>query len=226
MYQPSPGGQSSCSSEPSPLGSATNNDSGVEMAANSGGSLGDLSALDDLPSVEPLSWGGGSAGGVAVAVAGPHFLKQLSTCQRLEHLKREKLKTVRDSCHWAGEPAPPVLGTKLPPIPATGESLIRKTTSRFLLTLVIGDDRLIQGLGPQGPSWRKHKVQRPSRLPVCLIPALEKPCWKTFRNAATALPAPSARPTPSAAAPRASPRATRADAPARPPSSAPTAPAT
>ncbi|XP_029696655.1 zinc finger protein GLI2-like isoform X2 [Takifugu rubripes] len=123
MYQPSPGGQSSCSSEPSPLGSAPNNDSGVEMAANSGGSLGDLSTLDDLHFVEALSCVG-SAGGVTVA--GPHFLKQLSTCQRLEHLKRETLKTVRDSCHWTGEPTAPVLGTKLPPIPATG-SLLEKT---------------------------------------------------------------------------------------------------
>lgn len=86
------------------------------MAANSGGSLGDLSALDDLPFLEPLGCGE-SAGGVAVA--GSHFLKQLSTCQRLERLKREKLKTVRDS--WTGETSPPGLGTKLPPIPATGE---------------------------------------------------------------------------------------------------------
>lgn len=118
MYQPSPGGQSSCSSEPSPLGSAPNNDSGVEMAVNSGGSLGDLSTLDDLHFVEALNCVE-SAGGVTVA--GPHFLKQLSTCQRLEHLKREKLKTVRDSCHWTGELTAPVLGTKLPPIPAAGE---------------------------------------------------------------------------------------------------------
>uniref|UniRef100_A0A8C5DFX4 Zinc finger protein GLI2-like n=1 Tax=Gouania willdenowi TaxID=441366 RepID=A0A8C5DFX4_GOUWI len=48
-YESSPGGHSSCCSQPSPLGSATNNDSGVEMAAHSGGSLGDLSAVDDLP---------------------------------------------------------------------------------------------------------------------------------------------------------------------------------
>lgn len=88
------------------------------MAVTSGGSLGDLSALDDLHFVEPLSCVE-SAGGVAVT--GPHFLKQLSTCQRLEHLKRAKLKAVRDSCHWTGEPTAPVLDTKLPPIPATGE---------------------------------------------------------------------------------------------------------
>ncbi|XP_049919747.1 zinc finger protein GLI2-like isoform X2 [Epinephelus moara] len=120
MYQSSPGGQSSCSSEPSPLGSATNNDSGVETAAHSGGSLGDLSTLDDLPFVESLSCED-SAGGVAVV--GLHLRKQFGTSQRLEHLKKEKLKTVRDSCRWASNTTPAVLGTKLPPIPASGSLL-------------------------------------------------------------------------------------------------------
>ncbi|XP_072235279.1 zinc finger protein GLI2-like [Leuresthes tenuis] len=118
MYQSSPGGQSSCSSEPSPLG--TNNDSGVETAAHSGGSLGDLSTLDDLPFVESLGFEDSSGGVVAV---GLYHRKQLSTSQRLEHLKQEKLKTVRDSCRWASYPTPPVLGTKLPPIPTSGSLL-------------------------------------------------------------------------------------------------------
>ncbi|KAM7375549.1 hypothetical protein PAMA_014587 [Pampus argenteus] len=118
MYQSSPGGQSSCSSEPSPLGSATNNDSGVEMAAHSGGSLGDLSTLDDLPFVESFGFED-SLGGVAAV--GLHFRKQLG--QRLEYLKKEKLKTVRDSCRWATNPTPLALGTKLPPIPASGSLL-------------------------------------------------------------------------------------------------------
>ncbi|XP_069020302.1 zinc finger protein GLI2-like [Embiotoca jacksoni] len=120
MHQSSPGGQSSCSSEPSPLGSATNNDSGVETAVHSGGSLGDLSALDDLPFVESLGFEDSGGG---VAALGLHFRKQLSTSHRLEHLKKEKLKTVRDSCRWANNPTPPVLGTKLPPIPAHGSLL-------------------------------------------------------------------------------------------------------
>ncbi|CAG00860.1 unnamed protein product, partial [Tetraodon nigroviridis] len=106
-----------------PLGSAANHDSGVEMAVTSGGSLGGLSTPDELPLLEPPSCGE-SAGGVAVA--GAHFLKQLGTCQRLEHLKREKLKTVGDSYCWSGEPAPPVLGTKLPPVAAPG-SLLEET---------------------------------------------------------------------------------------------------
>uniref|UniRef100_A0A668AGW3 C2H2-type domain-containing protein n=1 Tax=Myripristis murdjan TaxID=586833 RepID=A0A668AGW3_9TELE len=120
MYQSSPGGQSSCSSEPSPLGSAANNDSGVEMAAHSGGSLGDLTTLDDLPLVDSVGYGGSPSG---VVVAGLHLRKQLSTSQRLEHLKKEKLKTVRDSCQWASNPTPLSHGTMLPPIPASGSLL-------------------------------------------------------------------------------------------------------
>ncbi|KAG7267904.1 hypothetical protein CRUP_015587 [Coryphaenoides rupestris] len=58
--QPSPGGQSSCSSERSPLGSANNNDSGVEMNLNAAGSLEDLTALED-----GVAGGGGGGGGEA-----------------------------------------------------------------------------------------------------------------------------------------------------------------
>lgn len=88
------------------------------MAAHSGGSLGDLTTLDDLPFVESLGCEDSTGG---VAVAGLYFRKQLGTSQRLEHLKKEKLKTVRDSCRWASNPTPLVTGTKLPPIPASGE---------------------------------------------------------------------------------------------------------
>lgn len=89
------------------------------MAAHSGGSLGDLSTLDDLPFVESFGFDDSRGG---IAAVGLHIRKQLGTCQRLEHLKKEKLKTVRDSCRWATNPTPLALGTKLPPIPASGES--------------------------------------------------------------------------------------------------------
>ncbi|KAI4902572.1 hypothetical protein NFI96_033932, partial [Prochilodus magdalenae] len=116
MYQSSPGGQSSCSSEPSPLGSTTNNDSGVEMAMHSGGSLGDLSALDDPPVVDSTGSPGGSAG------VGLQLRKNRGGLLQLEHIKKEKLKTVRESCSWANT-APQVRNTKLPPIPAVGSLL-------------------------------------------------------------------------------------------------------
>lgn len=88
------------------------------MAAHSGGSLGDLSTLDDLPFVESLGFEDSTSG---VAVVGLQLRKQLSCSQRLEYLKKEKLKMVRDSCRWASSPTPLVLDTKLPSIPASGE---------------------------------------------------------------------------------------------------------
>ncbi|XP_016142155.1 zinc finger protein GLI2-like isoform X2 [Sinocyclocheilus grahami] len=111
MYQSSPGGQSSCSSEPSPLGSATNNDSGVEMAMHSGGSLGDLSALDDMPVVDSTGSPGTSAG------VGLQLRKIRGGLLNLENIKKEKLKTVRDPCSWTNA-SPQVRNTKLPPIPS------------------------------------------------------------------------------------------------------------
>ncbi|XP_051564566.1 zinc finger protein GLI2-like isoform X2 [Myxocyprinus asiaticus] len=111
MYQSSPGGQSSCSSEPSPLGRGTNNDSGVEMAMHSGGSLADLSALDDTPVVDSTGSPSTSAG------VGLQLRKNRGGLLQFEHIKKEKLKTVRDACPWANT-MPQVRSTKLPPIPS------------------------------------------------------------------------------------------------------------
>ncbi|XP_043939553.1 zinc finger protein GLI1 [Protopterus annectens] len=91
--QPSPGGQSSCSSERSPLGSANNNDSGVEMNANPGGSFEDLTNLEDIPSVE--------------LIVSPTI--QTSALKKLENLKIDKLKQIR-------KPTPPCKNIKLPHI--------------------------------------------------------------------------------------------------------------
>ncbi|NXU69521.1 GLI2 protein, partial [Horornis vulcanius] len=112
--QSSPGGQSSCSSEPSPLGSTNNNDSGVEMNMHSGGSLGDLTALDDSAPVVDSTV---SSGNSAVSL---QLRKHMTTMQRLEQLKKEKLKTVKDSCSWVS-PAPQARNTKLPPISGNGK---------------------------------------------------------------------------------------------------------
>ncbi|NXT71029.1 GLI1 protein, partial [Chaetops frenatus] len=93
--QPSPGGQSSCSSDHSPLGSTTNNDSGVEMAGNAGGSYEDLSTLEDVVPREPMGTSG------------------LMALHKLENLRIDKLKQLR-------KPAPSK-GLNLPPIPGAGE---------------------------------------------------------------------------------------------------------
>ncbi|XP_078084049.1 zinc finger protein GLI2a isoform X2 [Mustelus asterias] len=134
MYQSSPGGQSSCSSEPSPLGSTNNNDSGVEMNINSGGSLGDLTALDDSPIVDSTV----SSGTSAISL---QLRKNMTAPQRLEQLKKEKLKQVRDIPSWAN-PVPPVKNTKLPLIPMNGVSLENSSTGGS--TAVLPNPRIME----------------------------------------------------------------------------------
>ncbi|XP_058157142.1 LOW QUALITY PROTEIN: zinc finger protein GLI2 [Dasypus novemcinctus] len=113
LCQPSPGAQSSCSSEPSPLGTAPNHDSGVEMPGP--GSLGDLTALDDTPPGADASLAAPSAGGLQLR-------KHLTTVHRFEQLKKEKLRSLKDSCSWAG-PAPHPRNAKLPPLLGSGSLL-------------------------------------------------------------------------------------------------------
>ncbi|KAM6945341.1 zinc finger protein GLI2-like [Aplochiton taeniatus] len=105
VYQSSPSGQSSCSSEPSPLGSATHHDSGVETAVSRvGGRL-----EDPLEGYYP----GAPAPGLEVV-----------------HLKKERLRGARDSCLWVNGPTPiPGHSPKLPPILASGSFLERSGVS-------------------------------------------------------------------------------------------------
>ncbi|KAK2109085.1 Zinc finger protein gli2 [Saguinus oedipus] len=116
LCQSSPGAQSSCSSEPSPLGSAPNNDSGVEMPGTGPGSLGDLTALDDTPP------GTDTSALAAPSTGGLQLRKHMTTMHRFEQLKKEKLKSLKDSCSWAG-PTPHTRNTKLPPLPGSGSIL-------------------------------------------------------------------------------------------------------
>ncbi|XP_037095231.1 zinc finger protein GLI2a isoform X2 [Syngnathus acus] len=126
MYQSSPGGHSSCSSQPSPLSSTNNNDSGVEMAMHSGGSFGDLSAQDECPLVDSTVPAGGQQTGM-----GLQLRKAVSHCGtvtiKMQTIKKEQLKTVRDSCPWVNSAPQPQQGqrnnTKLPPIPTAGSLL-------------------------------------------------------------------------------------------------------
>uniref|UniRef100_A0ABI7WS32 C2H2-type domain-containing protein n=1 Tax=Felis catus TaxID=9685 RepID=A0ABI7WS32_FELCA len=116
LCQSSPGAQSSCSSEPSPLDSAPNNDSGVEMPGTGPGSLGDLTALDDTPP------GADASALAAPSAGGLQLRKHMTAMHRFEQLKKEKLKSLKDSCSWAG-PAPHTRNTKLPPLPGSGSIL-------------------------------------------------------------------------------------------------------
>ncbi|XP_039510095.1 zinc finger protein GLI1 [Pimephales promelas] len=106
--QPSPGGQSSCSSERSPLGSANNNDSGVEMNLNAAGSLEDLTTQEENGNT-----------GVSESSAGVGSMcMSVQALKRLENLKIDKLKQIR-------RPTPPGRsgGNKLPALSATGEMM-------------------------------------------------------------------------------------------------------
>ncbi|XP_074989750.1 zinc finger protein GLI1 [Calonectris borealis] len=94
--QPSPGGQSSCSSDHSPLGSTTNNDSGVEMAGNAGGSYEDLSTLEDVVSSEPMGTSG------------------LMALHKLENLRIDKLKQMRKPSATKGLNFPAIPGAGPP----------------------------------------------------------------------------------------------------------------
>ncbi|OXB75057.1 UNVERIFIED_CONTAM: hypothetical protein H355_015418 [Colinus virginianus] len=96
--QPSPGGQSSCSSDRSPLGSTTNNDSGVEMAGNAGGSYEDLSTLEDVVPGEPMGTSG------------------LMALQKLENLRIDKLKQMRMPSA--------AKGLNLPTVPGAGYMVV------------------------------------------------------------------------------------------------------
>ncbi|NWX23431.1 GLI1 protein, partial [Aegotheles bennettii] len=96
--QPSPGGQSSCSSDHSPLGSTTNNDSGVEMAGNAGGSYEDLSTLEEVVPSEPMGTSG------------------LMALHKLENLRIDKLKQMRKPSATKG--------LSLPAIPGAGETVV------------------------------------------------------------------------------------------------------
>ncbi|XP_072274022.1 zinc finger protein GLI2 [Pyxicephalus adspersus] len=117
MMQPSPGGQSSCSSEPSPLGNANNTDSGVELSLHGEGGLGDLFGLEDTgPVVDSTVMSGTSMVGLQFRKHGG------TTVQRLEQLKKEKLKTLKESCSFMN-PAPPARNTKLPAISGNGSLL-------------------------------------------------------------------------------------------------------
>ncbi|XP_069838534.1 zinc finger protein GLI2 [Dendropsophus ebraccatus] len=115
MVQPSPGGQSSCSSEPSPLGNTNNTDSRVEFHEEGG--LGDIFGLEDTGPVVDSTVSSGNA------MIGLQLRKQGGTAvQRLEQLKKEKLKTLKESCSFM-HPAPPARNTKFPAISGNGSIL-------------------------------------------------------------------------------------------------------
>ncbi|XP_043544840.1 transcriptional activator GLI3-like isoform X1 [Chiloscyllium plagiosum] len=111
--QPSPGGQSSCSSEPSPFSNYSN--SGIELNLNSGGSVGDLSAIDEAPIMD-------STVSTATSALGLQARRNLTGTRWMEQLKVERLKQVNGLLPRVNN-IPATKNTTLPPITGSGSQL-------------------------------------------------------------------------------------------------------
>ncbi|XP_067887066.1 transcriptional activator GLI3-like [Heterodontus francisci] len=111
--QPSPGGQSSCSSEPSPFSNHSN--SGIELNLNSGGSVGDLSAIDEAPIMD-------STVSTATTALGLQARRNLTGTRWMEQLKVERLKQVNGLLPRVNT-VPATKNTTLPPLLGSGSQL-------------------------------------------------------------------------------------------------------
>ncbi|NWI93004.1 GLI3 protein, partial [Pitta sordida] len=78
--QPSPGGQSTCSSEQSPISNYSNN--GIELTLTGGGSVGDLSVIDETPIMD-------STISTATTALGLHARRNMTGTKWMEQVKLE-----------------------------------------------------------------------------------------------------------------------------------------
>lgn len=113
------------------------------MALHSGGSFGDLSALDDCPMVDSTVSAGGQQAGVGLQLR--KAVGHVGTVTiKLENIKKERLKTVRDSCPWVNSAPQPPQGQrssmKLPPIPAVGKYDLRRCLLQYWESLTVLDE--------------------------------------------------------------------------------------
>ncbi|KAM4705803.1 transcriptional activator GLI3 [Rhinophrynus dorsalis] len=108
--QPSPGGKSSCSSEQSPISNYTN--SGIELTLNNGGSIGDLSNLDETPIMD-------STISTATTGLGLQGRRIMSGTKWMEQIKVERIKQVNGMLPRLN-PVPPSKPPTLPPITGNG----------------------------------------------------------------------------------------------------------
>uniref|UniRef100_A0A670JK96 GLI family zinc finger 3 n=1 Tax=Podarcis muralis TaxID=64176 RepID=A0A670JK96_PODMU len=83
--QPSPGGQSTCSSEQSPISTYSNN--GTELNLTSRGSVGDLSVIDETPIMD-------STISTATTALGLQTRRNMSETKWMEQVKLERLKQI------------------------------------------------------------------------------------------------------------------------------------
>ncbi|KAG9475943.1 transcriptional activator GLI3 isoform X2 [Eleutherodactylus coqui] len=111
--QPSPGGKSSCSSEQSPISNYTN--SGIELTLNNGGSIGDLSTLDDTPIMD-------STISTATTGLGLQGRRIMTGTKWMEQVKVERIKQMNRVLPRLN-PVPPSKTPSLPPITGNGLQL-------------------------------------------------------------------------------------------------------
>ncbi|XP_016068729.1 PREDICTED: transcriptional activator GLI3 isoform X4 [Miniopterus natalensis] len=83
--QPSPGGQSSCSSQQSPISNYSN--SGLDLPLSEGGGVGDLSAIDETPIMD-------STISTATTALALQARRNPAGTKWMEHVKLERLKQV------------------------------------------------------------------------------------------------------------------------------------
>ncbi|XP_078254441.1 transcriptional activator GLI3-like isoform X2 [Rhinoraja longicauda] len=112
--QPSPSGQSTCSSEPSPFSDHSN--SGIELHLNSGGSVGDLSATDETPIMD-------STVSTATTALGLQARRNLTGTRWMEQLKVERLKQVNGFLPRVNTVPATKNIISLPPLPGSGSQL-------------------------------------------------------------------------------------------------------
>ncbi|NXI43910.1 GLI3 protein, partial [Galbula dea] len=104
--QPSPGGQSTCSSKQSPISNYSNN--GIELTLTSGGSVGDLSVIDETPIMD-------STISTATTALGLQARRNMTGTKWMEQVKLERLKQVNGMLPRLN-PVPPSKAPTLPPL--------------------------------------------------------------------------------------------------------------
>ncbi|XP_072455216.1 transcriptional activator GLI3 isoform X2 [Notamacropus eugenii] len=108
--QPSPGGQSSCSSQQSPSSPYSN--SGIELHLTNGGSVGDLSAIDETPIMD-------STISTATTALALQARRNTTGTKWMEQVKAERLKQVNGMLPRLN-PLPPPKAPVLAPIIGNG----------------------------------------------------------------------------------------------------------
>lgn len=121
--QPSPGGQSTCSSEQSPISNYSNN--GIELTLTGGGSVGDLSVIDETPIMD-------STISTATTALGLQARRNMTGTKWMEQVKLERLKQVNGMLPRLN-PVPPSKAPTLPPLIGNGKICGMEAMTLFVL---------------------------------------------------------------------------------------------